>query len=65
MKFLIILALIFALITLGILIFGVTAMAKGGDFNKKYGNKLMQARVASQGITILLLFIVALMASAG
>ena len=63
MKFLIALALIFALITLGILITGVATMARGGEVNKKYGNKLMQARVAAQAITVLLLLIVALMAA--
>ena len=39
----------------GVLLIGVFSMAKGGPFNEKYGNKLMQARVALQGITILLL----------
>jgi hypothetical protein len=32
-------------------------MAKGGEFNKKYGNKLMRARVALQGLAILLFII--------
>jgi hypothetical protein len=30
---------------------------KGGEFNKKYGNKLMTARVVLQAITIILLLI--------
>jgi hypothetical protein len=41
--------------TLLILIVGVLIMAKGGEFNKKYGNKLMIARVVSQAIAILAL----------
>lgn len=34
---------------------GIFSMAKGGEFNKKYGNKLMRARVMLQGLTLLLL----------
>jgi hypothetical protein len=33
---------------LGSLIIGVFGMARGGEFNRKYGNKLMQARVFLQ-----------------
>lgn len=40
--------------TLGALIIGLAAMIKGGEFNKKYGNKMMQARVMLQGLAILL-----------
>jgi len=35
---------------LGVLVLGIVSMLKGGDFNKKYGNKLMQARVILQGL---------------
>lgn len=38
---------------------GVIVMAKGGDANIKYGNKLMKARVILQGVA-LTLFILAL-----
>ena len=41
----------------GALLLGVVSMAKGGEFNKKYGNNLMRARVALQGLAILLLII--------
>lgn len=45
-----------ALIALtGVLGIGIFAMVKGGDFNKKYGNKLMQARVFLQTLVVLLL----------
>ncbi|MEL0108291.1 MAG: twin transmembrane helix small protein [Rhodospirillaceae bacterium] len=42
-------------LVLGVLITGVIAMAKGGEFNKKYGNKLMRLRVAMQLLAVLLL----------
>lgn len=49
-------ALIFALLSvLGVLGLGLFSMIKGGDFNKKYGNKLMQARVMLQGLALGLL----------
>lgn len=49
---LILLALLSVLAVLGI---GIFSMIKGGEFNEKYGNKLMQARVMLQGLAILLL----------
>ena len=41
--------------TLVVLFAGVFAMARGGEFNRKWGNKLMRARVVTQGLAILLL----------
>ncbi|MGZ9096871.1 MAG: twin transmembrane helix small protein [Micavibrio sp.] len=34
------------------LVAGLTVMSKGGDLNKKYGNRLMQARIMFQGLAI-------------
>lgn len=34
---------------------GIFSMTKGGEFNKKYGNKIMQARVMLQGLAIAML----------
>lgn len=42
------------LATAGVLALGMGAFFKGGDFNRKYGNQLMQARVLMQGISLLL-----------
>ncbi len=41
--------------TLAVLFAGVFAMARGGEFSRKWGNKLMRARVVTQGLAILLL----------
>ena len=41
----------------GILFAGVATMSRGGAFNDKWGNKLMRARVISQGIAVTLLLI--------
>ena len=40
----------------GALLLGVFSMAKGGEFNRRYGNKLMRARVILQGLAILIFF---------
>lgn len=45
-----ILAMLFVLASL---IAGIVAMVKGGQFNRKYGNKMMQARVFFQGLALL------------
>ena len=45
----------FMFAALGALGIGIFSMAKGGDFNKKHGNKLMQARVILQGVAFALL----------
>jgi hypothetical protein len=42
------------LATLGILALGLVSMIKGGEFNKKYGNRLMRARVMMQGVALAL-----------
>ena len=52
MNWLLILIIIGIFITGGIMITGVAAMSKGGDFNRKNGNKLMQARVVAQFVTL-------------
>jgi len=36
------------------LIGGLVAMDKGGEFNQKYGNKLMRMRVTLQGVALAL-----------
>ena len=43
--------------TLAVLGVGVVAMFRGGEFNRRYGNKLMRARVIVQGATILALIL--------
>lgn len=40
---------------LGILALGIFSMAKGGEFNRKYGNKLMRLRTVFQGLALALL----------
>ena len=51
------LAMLAVLATLGI---GLFSMVKGGEFNKKYGNKLMRLRVFLQGLALALFALVLL-----
>lgn len=56
LPFLIPFAMLAVVIVLGV---GLFAMFRGGTFNKKYGNKLMQMRVMLQAIAVglVLLFV--------
>ena len=54
-SFLVILIVLSMLSVVGVLALGVVSMIKGGEFNKRHGNKLMQARVILQGVTVALL----------
>lgn len=49
------LLILLMLCVVGVLFTGLFSMIKGGEFNQKYGNKLMVARVSLQGAAILLL----------
>lgn len=46
---------IFMLMTLFVCTAGIVLMAGGGEMNRKYGTKLMAARVTLQGISIALI----------
>ena len=48
-------ALFFMLCVLGVLMFGIVSMTKGGAFNEKYGNRMMQARVGFQVLALAML----------
>lgn len=48
-----------------VLIVGVFAMARGGEFNDKYGNRMMRWRVALQALAVVLMLVFVLMASQG
>lgn len=50
-----IIAAISVFVVLGILLFGIGSFAKGGDFNRKYANKAMRARLLAQFIAVILI----------
>ena len=43
-----------------VMLTGIFSMARGGEFNRKYGNVLMRWRVGLQGCALLLLILVML-----
>ena len=43
------------LATVTVLAIGIFGMAKGGEFNQKYGNKLMNLRILLQAVALLFL----------
>ncbi len=48
-------------LVLAALVLGVLSMARGGEFNAKYGNKLMRARVIAQFVALALMVLAFLM----
>jgi predicted membrane protein len=53
-----VIAAIACLAVLAILIFGVGSFARGGEFNRKYANKIMQARLLMQAVAVVLILVV-------
>lgn len=51
--------------TLAIVFTGIISMAKGGEFNQKWSNKLMRARVLMQMIALTLFAVGMLLLKAG
>ena len=52
------------LTTLGVLFAGLIAMARGGDFNRKHGNRLMRWRVMAP-FTAIVIFAIAMLINQG
>ena len=52
-----ILAAIACLAVLAVLMVGVGGFARGGDFNKKYANKIMRLRILLQFIAVVLIVV--------
>jgi len=56
-------ALLAVVLVAVILAVGIGGFARGGEFNRKYANKIMQLRLVAQGIAVVLILI--LIASRG
>ena len=52
-----IIAAIACLAVVAVLMVGIGGFAKGGAFNKKYGNKMMQLRLLMQFIAVILIVV--------
>jgi hypothetical protein len=65
MVFQYILLLLAMLAVLGVLFWGILTMARGGEYNVKWSNKIMRYRVILQGIALLIFVMVLLISSRG
>ncbi|MHA3914206.1 twin transmembrane helix small protein [Halovulum sp. GXIMD14793] len=54
-KYMVVIGLIACLIVLAILAVGVASFGKGGDFNRKYANKIMRMRLAAQFAAVVII----------
>jgi hypothetical protein len=52
-------------LVVGILLLGLFSMARGDEFNRKYGNMFMRLRVAAQLVAIVLVLILVFLMSRG
>lgn len=50
-----ILAAIACLAVVAVLLFGVATFARGGEFNRRYANKIMRLRLLAQFIAVVLI----------
>ncbi|MDX1782434.1 MAG: twin transmembrane helix small protein [Thalassovita sp.] len=48
-----------------ILMIGIGGFAKGGEFNRKYANKIMRLRIAAQFVAVLLILLFVWLRSGG
>jgi len=48
-----------------VLFWGVITMARGGEYNAKWSNKIMRYRIVLQGIAILIFVVILTLASRG
>jgi hypothetical protein len=60
MSILVVLLVLAMLATAGVLLTGIAGFIHGGTFNARYGNRLMQARVALQLVAVVLVALVLL-----
>lgn len=52
-----IIAAIATLAVLAILMIGIGGFAKGGEFNRKHGNRLMRYRIYAQAVAVALILV--------
>ena len=61
----IIMMVVAMLVTVGILFAGIIGMARGGEFNQKWGNRLMRYRIVAQFIALVMFGISIMLLRAG
>lgn len=64
-EFLFYAAIVACLLVLAVLAFGIFSFARGGEFNRKYANKIMRLRILTQAIAVILILAAVLVAKMG
>lgn len=59
------LLIIVLVLVVGILFLGLFSMARGGEFNRRYGNIFMRLRVAAQLVAVALVLVLVFLMSRG
>ena len=59
------LLIITLIVVVGILFLGLFSMARGGEFNRKYGNTFMRFRVIAQAVAVLLVLLLVFLMNRG
>ena len=54
-----------SLVVLAVLTFGVVTFARGGDFNRKWSNKIMRLRLVTQAVAVVLILATVILAQMG
>ncbi len=52
-------------VVVGILMFGIGSFGKGGEFSRKYSNKMMQWRLIAQFVAVMLILLFVWLRSEG
>jgi hypothetical protein len=60
-----ILAAIACLVVVAVLLVGVGGFARGGEFNRKYANKIMRLRLLAQFVAVVLIVVFVWLAGRG
>ena len=55
---LLVITVLACLVVLGVLGLGIGGFVRGGDFNRKHGNRLMRYRIAAQAVAVALILLV-------
>ena len=58
-------AIVACLFVLGVLMFGIFSFSRGGEFNRKYSNKIMRLRIVAQAVAVVLILLAVLAAKSG
>lgn len=59
------LSIVACFVVLAVVIFGVLTFGRGGEFNRKWSNKIMRLRLVTQAIAVALILTAVLLAQAG